>query len=187
MTVENRKGTLIALALVLAQASTLAWFGRPWICACGEVWLWVGRVASPQNSQMLADWYTFSHLLHGFLFYGAMRVAAPRVPLAYAFAMAVGVEAAWEILENSTIIIERYRQNALAQGYVGDSILNSVSDTLAMALGFGIASRLRAWQTLALFIATELALAWFIRDGLILNVIQLVWPSAAISAWQSGG
>lgn len=186
MSLENRKGSLIVALFVIVQAGALYAFGRPWICTCGEVWLWVGRVASPQNSQMLTDWYTFSHVLHGFLFYGALRVVAPRLPGAYALAIAVGGETAWEIAENSTFVIERYRQGALAQGFTGDSVLNSISDTLAMMFGFWLAGRLKLWQTAALFVVVELSLAFVIRDGLILNVIQLLWPNAALSAWQAG-
>ncbi|BBK35673.1 UPF0314 protein [Allostella sp. ATCC 35155] len=176
----------IAAALVAVQAAALYAMGQPTVCACGVVRLWAGDVAGPENSQQLADWYTPSHVIHGFLFYGVARLLLRRRPLAARLALAVAIEVAWELAENSPPVIERYRQQALAQGYVGDSIVNSLADTAAMASGFLLARLLPARATIALAVALELAVLWAIRDNLTLNVIQLVHPVEAISRWQAG-
>jgi hypothetical protein len=131
-----------ALMLVGLQTFVLHTFGQPWMSASGHIRLWVGEVFSADNSQQLTDWYTFSHIIHGFLFYWALWYLFPRMSLPVRLLMAMGVEIGWELLENSPIIIERYRETALAAGYFGDSILNSVSDTCAMVFGFVLAWRL---------------------------------------------
>jgi Protein of unknown function (DUF2585) len=172
-------------AILVAQAVTLGLMGQPPICACGTVRLWQGVIASPENSQQLTDWYSPSHVIHGFLFYTLLRLAAPRLPVAWRLVLALGLEVSWELLENSPIIIERYRQQALAAGYSGDSILNSVSDSLCMVAGFILAWRLRPWQSIALVVAAEMFTGLMVRDNLTLNVVQLIHPSPAISAWQS--
>jgi hypothetical protein len=178
---------IIAAALIAVQAAVLYAFGQPPICKCGTVKLWQGVVNSPENSQQLTDWYSFTHILHGFIFYGLLSLIAPRAPIGLRFAIAVGIEAGWEILENSPIIIERYRRLALAQGYFGDSIVNSVSDTLAMTFGFLLARKLPALVVAGLAVAEELIVGFIIRDNLTLNVIQLIHPFEAISRWQAGG
>lgn len=176
-----------AAAILLIQATILHAMGQPAICACGTVRVWQGIVASPENSQQLTDWYTLSHVIHGCLFYGLLRLLFPRMPVLWRLVIALGIEVSWELLENSPIIIERYRQSALAEGYSGDSILNSVSDSLAMLAGFCLARWLRPWQTVALIVAAELFAGVMVRDNLTLNIVQLVHPSAALSRWQSGG
>jgi hypothetical protein len=178
---------LIALALIAFQATVLYAFGQPPICKCGYVTLWQGVVNSPENSQQLTDWYSFTHILHGFIFYGLLSLIAPRAPIGLRFVLAVGIEAGWELLENSPVIIERYRRLALAQGYSGDSIVNSVSDTLAMTFGFLLARKLPALVVVGLAVAEELIVGFIIRDNLTLNVIQLIHPFEAISHWQAGG
>ena len=177
---------LLAAAIVVAQAATLLAWGQPAICACGTVKLWHGVVLSAENSQHITDWYTFSHVIHGIAFYFGLRLVAPRLPVGLAFVAAVGLEVAWELVENTPFIIDRYRESALAQGYSGDSVVNSVSDTLAMALGFLLALRLPVWLLLALVVGFELFTAVMIRDGLILNIIQLVYPNDLVSNWQAG-
>jgi hypothetical protein len=176
---------LVAAAFIALQALVLYAFGQPPICKCGTVKLWHGVVNSPENSQQLTDWYSFSHVLHGFIFYGLLSLIAPRAPIGLRFALAVGVEAAWEILENSPIIIDRYRQTALAQGYAGDSIVNSVSDTLSMSVGFLLARKLPVLVVVGLAVAEELIVGFIIHDNLTLNIIQLIHPFEAISRWQS--
>ena len=179
--------SLIGIGIIALQAAVLLAMGQPAICACGYVKLWHGAVLSSENSQHISDWYIFSHVIHGFIFYFLLWLIAPRMPLAQRFALALMVEAGWEMIENTPFIIDRYRQSALAQGYTGDSVINSVFDTLAAALGFLLARLLPAWAIVVLAIAMELSVGYLIRDNLILNIIQLLFPSAAISAWQAGG
>lgn len=175
------------LATVLAvQAFALHLYGQPTICACGTIRLWAGDVLGPENSQQLTDWYTFSHVIHGLIFYALTTLALPRAPLLVRFALALGVEATWELIENSPTVIEHYRQQALAQGYVGDSVLNSCSDTVAAAFGFLLARLLPTRAAIGLAVAFELFTAVMVRDNLTLNVIQLIHPVPAIAAWQQG-
>jgi hypothetical protein len=182
----SRQGWLVVAALLAALTAILFAMGRPPICPCGTVSLWHGVVESDQNSQQISDWYSFSHAIHGFIFYGLSRWLLPSRPLWVALAIAIGIEGAWEILENSPIIIDRYREVTMAFGYSGDSILNSVSDAVFMILGFLAASRMRWWATVLLAIAFELFTLWTIRDNLTLNVLMLVAPVEAIKQWQSG-
>ncbi len=184
--ISNGTWLALAAALIVVQALALHFMGQPWICTCGTIRLWEGDVSGPENSQHLTDWYTFSHIIHGLGFYLLLKLIAPKLPLATRFAIAIGLEAAWEIAENSTMIIERYREQALAQGYFGDSIVNSVTDTLAAALGFALARLLPVKASIALAIALELFAGYMIRDNLTLNIIQLIHPVEAISRWQAG-
>jgi hypothetical protein len=183
----SRTGWLVAAALVALLAAILIFMGRPPICPCGTVSLWHGTVQSNQNSQQISDWYSFSHIIHGFIFYGVLRWIMPERALWVPLAIAIGTEGAWEILENSPLIIDRYREVTMAFGYSGDSVLNSVSDTLFMVAGFLAAGRMRWWVTAALAIAFELFTLWTIRDNLTLNVLMLVSPVEAIKDWQAGG
>jgi hypothetical protein len=180
------RGLCVGAAALMVQAAVLLAMGQPIICTCGTVKLWQGAVLSSENSQHLTDWYTFSHVIHGFGFYFLTWTILPRASLLLRLALAVGLEVGWEILENSPYVIERYRQSALAQGYVGDSVINSLSDTLAMTLGFLLARLLPVPATVSLALAMELAVGYWIRDNLALNVIQLIAPIEAISIWQMG-
>ena len=177
---------LVGAAFIASQALALLAMGQPPICACGYVRFWGGIVSGPETSQQLTDWYTYSHVIHGIGFYFALWFVAPRVPVTIRFILALGLEVGWEIFENTPFIIERYRQSALAQGYFGDSIVNSVSDTMASAFGFLLARTLPARATVALAISVELFTAFMIRDNLTLNVIQLIHPIEAISRGQTG-
>jgi hypothetical protein len=158
--------------------------GRNPICTCGYVDLWHPYLDAG-NSQHIADWYSLSHIIHGFLFYWlgwlVLRARSPGERLV----LAVAIEAAWEMLENSPIIIDRYREATIALGYTGDSVINSVSDVAFMALGFAFARRASVRLTVAVAVAFELIALWAIRDNLTLNVVMLVWPVAAIKAWQA--
>lgn len=180
-----------ALALVGIQIAILYSLGQPFLAASGRILLWVNDPWSPDMSQQLADWYSFSHIIHGFIFFGILRLVAPRLPLGVRLLLAMGVEIGWEIAENSPAVIQHYRQQALAAGYVGDSILNSVSDVVMMSAGFLFASRVPGKYVIALAVAFELFTAVMIRDNLTLNVINLIappeWPPiAAIHDWQAG-
>lgn len=180
-----------AAALAGVQIAVLHAFGQPFFAASGRILFWVSDPFSPDTSQQLADWYSFSHIIHGFIFFGLLQLAAPRLPLAARFLIAMGSEIGWELAENSPAIIRHYREQALAAGYVGDSILNSLSDTLMMSAGFFFASRVRARYVVSLALAFEIFTAWMIRDNLTLNVINLIAPARwapirAIHDWQAG-
>ncbi len=180
----SRKYWLLVAALFLAGTTILFAMDRPPICTCGTIKLWDGVVNGPGNSQHIADWYTFSHIIHGFLFFGLTWLLMRNRPLGLRAAVAVMLELAWEILENSPIIIDRYREATAAVGYSGDSILNSVSDGGWMLLGFLVASRLPWKITAVVAVSFELFTLWMIRDNLTLNILMLVAPSESIRAWQ---
>lgn len=183
--IASRHRPLIIFAGVLLIVIAILWtMGRPPICTCGRVDLW-GQVG-PEQSQMLADWYSPSHFIHGLIFYALLWKVAPRWPIDRRFAVAMLVESAWEIAENSSIVIDRYREATMALGYSGDSILNSTSDVAMMALGFFAARRLPVWVSVALAIGFELLTLIVIRDNLTLNVWMLLWPTDAIRIWQGG-
>ena len=175
--------TLVA-GMMLVQAVVLHLLGRVWICACGTIRLWVGDMHSSELSQQILDWYTPSHVIHGILFYGLLHLLMPRTPVLTRLAIAVGIEAAWEIAENSPAVIEEYRKQATAAGYTGDSILNSLLDTVAMMTGFALA-RLLPWQaTVALALAAEIAVGAIVHDNLTLNILNFIHRFPAIEAWQ---
>ncbi len=160
--------------------------GRVLICKCGYVKLWHGVVNSSENSQHIADWYSLSHVIHGFLFYGAGWLLLRRLSLFYRFVLSLALESCWEMFENSSFIIERYRAATISLDYFGDSIVNSVSDMGFMALGFWIASRAPAKGVIIAAIALELLALAVIRDNLTLNVLMLLHPIEAIKQWQAG-
>ena len=184
------RAALVASALWLATIALELARGRPPICTCGHVRLWSAEANSAENSQQIADWYSFSHVIHGLLFYGAAwllaRWIAPRWSR-WAFPAAVALEGLWELAENSPAVIERYRAATVSLGYVGDSVLNSASDVAFMALGFWIASRLPWWASVAMGVGFELFTLAMIRDNLTLNVLMLVWPIETIRVWQAAG
>lgn len=177
---------LAILSLLTAQTLTLHFFGQPLLSKTHALMLWAGDVASVENSQQLTDWYTFSHIIHGFLFYLALWYFFPRLTIWQRLAIAVGIEVAWEIAENTPMVINHYREQALAQGYFGDSIINSLSDTCAMMAGFLFAWRMPIFFTIALGIFFELWVGYSIHDNLTLNVVGLFWTPEFITKWQTG-
>jgi hypothetical protein len=174
----------VTVGIVALQGLILLAMGHPLICTCGHVEFWHGNPSGPETSQHLTDWYSYTHVVHGLGLYLLLSLLAPRMPFGLRLALAIGLEAAWEVVENTPFIMERYRQSALARGYFGDSVINSVFDTLATVLGFVLARVLLAWWAVGLVLAIELFLGYMIRDNLTLNIIQLVHPSEAISHWQ---
>lgn len=175
-------------AAIVAGAAVILWsVGQPLICRCGTVKLWMGEVLSAENSQHLVDWYSPSHFIHGLLFYGLLWLVARRVPVAWRAVAAVLIESAWEILENSPIIIDRYRAATISLGYSGDSVINSLSDIGFMLLGFAFAARMPVAASILLAILLELVVGYVIRDNLTLNILMLVYPLDAVRAWQQGG
>ncbi len=173
--------TTVAL---VTQALILFLFGQPVLCECGYIKIWAGDIFSSDNSQHLFDWYTFSHILHGIIFYGILSLLFPKKSVSYKLFIALALEVSWELLENTPMVIDHYRQTALAQGYTGDSIINSISDTIAMIGGFVLAQKNKIWVTVAIVLVFEIATAYIVRDNLTLNIINLTAPSETIQDWQ---
>lgn len=178
---------LLSVVLLGLTAVVLLAMGRtPW-CTCGSIRLWHGIVASSENSQHVSDWYSFSHVIHGFIFYGGTWLIGRRWPLGMRLLLATAIEGGWEILENTDFIINRYREATISLDYYGDSVLNSVCDILFMVLGFFLAARLPVLVTVGIALALELFVGYAIRDNLTLNVIMLLYPLDVVRQWQAGG
>ena len=185
---RNQIGVFVGIVTVatIAQAAVLWAMGRVPICTCGYVKLWHGVVVSSENSQHISDWYSPSHIIHGLLFYWGLTLIGRRWSLAVRLALALFIEASWEIVENTDFVINRYREATISLDYYGDSILNSVCDTLFAAFGFFLAYRLPVAASIVLAVAFELFTGYMIRDNLTLNVIMLLYPLEWIKAWQAG-
>ena len=182
---KRQRWTFAAFIAVFALAGGIElWMGRLLLGPDGKFGLWDGNIWSGENSQRVADPYSFSHLVHGILFYGVLWLVARRVPVRHRLLMALAVEASWELLENSPLIINRYREATIALGYAGDSVLNSLSDILMMTLGFLFAYRARPWMSVVAVILMEAGCAFWVRDNLTLNIIMLIHPIEAIKNWQ---
>ena len=180
--------TAAAITLLLILQGAVLWLlGQPVICECGYVKLWEGVVLSSGNSQHVTDWYTFSHIIHGFLFYALLRYFFPKMGVATRLLLALGIEITWEIAENTPWVINSYREQALARGYTGDSIINSLFDTIWMAAGFALAWRLPVWATVAIGLALELWVGYVIHDNLTFNILNFIYPFEFIRQWQAGG
>jgi len=161
-------------------------FGREIICKCGTVKLWESLVNGSGNSQHISDWYSFSHVIHGFIFYFLLWLFARRLPIGLRIVLAVLIEGSWEILENSSYVIDIYRTATISLDYYGDSVLNSVCDIFFMLIGFYAAMKMPVWLTVSLAILMELFVGYYIRDNLTLNIIMLLHPIEAIKVWQMG-
>ena len=174
------------LASLAATVLALHLAGRVWWCACRSPTFFVADPATSHNSQHVFDWYSFSHVLHGVIFFWALRPMRRRLSLAWRLALAVLVEAGWEVLENSPVVIDRYRTATAALGYTGDSVVNSVGDLLFCVAGFFLARAIGWRWSIAVFVALELLMLAFIRDNLTLNVLMLVHPLESVRDWQAG-
>ncbi len=183
---RSRPVWLAIFAVLLVASYELHHQGRLWWCACGYLRLWAGDIWSAENSQQLLDPYSFTHLLHGFVFYWLLKWILPRLAPEWQLWLAITVEAVWEMVENSTFIIDRYRSTTAALGYQGDTVVNSLGDILVCGLGFLLARKLGSRRSLTIFILVELVLLFWIRDGLIFNIIMLIYPVDAIKTWQIG-
>ena len=188
----HRRALIATLLLLAAAGAVLLAMGRNPICECGTVKLWHGVVQSAENSQHLADWYSPSHVIHGLildflagLLWKKWGLFGGR-PIRWALPIAVAVEAAWEIMENTPMVIDRYRAVTVSWGYSGDSVVNSLGDIGWMIVGFLAAARIPAWASVALALFLELLTLYTIRDNLTLNVVMLLWPIEAIRQWQGG-
>ena len=183
----SRRAWLLSLLILGAAAAVLLAMGRNPICTCGTIELWVGTRDSPKTSQMLADWYSLSHIVHGLLFYALLWLVARRLDVNWRFLIATSLEASWEVIENTPMVIDRYRATTAALGYAGDSVINSLSDVVMMAIGFLLARKLPVRTSILLLVLLEVVPLRVIRDNLTLNIIALVAPNPAIQAWQAGG
>jgi hypothetical protein len=181
------RAAIAAIVIVATAAAALLTMGRNAICTCGRIDLWVAGRDSPATSQMLADWYSLSHIAHGLLFYAALWLVARRWPVERRFLLALAIECAWEVLENTPMVIDRYRATTAALGYTGDSVINSLSDIAMMAVGFLAARKLPLWGAILLLVLIELVPLIVIRDNLTLNIWTLIAPNPAVQAWQAGG
>ena len=178
---------LFTALIILGSLAWLLALGREPICECGYISLWHGETMSSENSQHIADWYTPSHVIHGILFYFVLWLFARRLSVGWRLTIATAIECLWEIIENSDAVIERYRAVTISLDYYGDSVLNVVSDVVAMWIGFALARVLPVWASVAIILIFEIWTAFVIRDGLALNVLMLFYPLESVMEWQSGG
>lgn len=182
---QSRLPYVLTFLITVATGVALLAMGRAGVCPCGYVDLW-GTIGTEEANQQVLDWYAPSHLLHGLLFYAALWLVVPRVPVGWRLVIATVVECGWEIVENTDAMIQRYRDTTVSADYVGDSVLNSVSDVVAMWVGFALARFVPVWVSVAVVIGFEVLTALVIRDGLALNILMLLWPLEAVKEWQGG-
>ncbi len=178
---------ILCLIVIVVSTVLLVWQGRVWWCQAGDYSPWAWDIWTTHNSQHIIDPYAFTHVLHGVLEFWLIGLVFRRMPLAWRLFIAVLIESTWEVAENSSYIIERYRTVTLSLDYFGDSIINSLADIVCCATGFTIAYKLKFWKSLTLFLATEAILIVWIRDSLLINIIMLIYPIEALKVWQMGG
>lgn len=183
--IQSRLPYVLTFLITVATGVALLAMGRAGVCPCGYVDLW-GTVGTEEANQQVLDWYAPSHLLHGLLFYAALWLVLPRMAIGWRLVIATVVECGWEIVENTDAMIQRYRDTTVSADYVGDSVLNSVSDVVAMWVGFALARFVPVWVSVAVVIGFEVLTALVIRDGLALNILMLLWPLEAVKEWQGG-
>jgi hypothetical protein len=183
----SRRHVFAIVAVFVATAAIELWLGRLPLGPDGRFGFLETDIWSSSQSQRVLDPYSLSHIIHGFLFYGLLHLVARKLPIGARLACAVALEACWEILENSPLIIDRYRAVTIAQGYIGDSVLNSLSDIVMAGTGFLLAWRFSVKASLLFIIATELVMLVLIRDNLTLNIVMLAFPIEAIRQWQMEG
>jgi len=178
----------ISVSIIVVAAILERLLGHIWICECGAIKLWYFITGTSENSQHITDWYSYSHIIHGFVFYWLLTLipATRKLPMGTRFLIALGVEAAWEVFENTDLVINRYRTATISLDYYGDSIINSISDILYTVLSFWAAWKFPVWSIVAAMIAFELVALHAIRDNLLLNIIMLIYPVPFILEWQSG-
>jgi len=185
---KNQRFNILSIIIIFTLVGAIEfWSGRSLLGPDGKFGWWDGDIWSSANSQRVADAYSFSHIIHGIVFYAFLWLVARKAPLKYRFLAALIIEAGWELLENSPIIINRYREATIALGYVGDSVLNSVCDVGMVVIGFIIARFSKVWISIAIIVAFELGCLLWVRDNLTLNVLMLVYPVESVKEWQSLG
>jgi hypothetical protein len=184
---RHPRAALVIAGLFVATILAMWWMGRLWWCACGEPWLATAQAFSPHTSQHLLDPYSVTHVLHGFVFWWIVLLARRPVRPEWQVVAVIALEAAWEVLENTPWVIQRYRDSTAALGYAGDTIANALADVALCWAGVLLARRLGVRWSLAVFVVVELVLAWWIHDNLTLNVVMLLWPSESLTRWQQGG
>jgi len=180
----TKRAFVIISVILVTVATLLHTAGRIWVSASGKIMLWVGGAGSPEDSQQLSDWYSASHFIHGILFFGFLYLFRRYLSVPSRLIIAVLIESGWELLENSPLIIDRYRAATIAIGYTGDTILNSLSDITFMMLGFAFARYVPVWVAVGVVIFLELLAGYVIHDNLFLNVLMLVYPVDAVRVWQ---
>ncbi len=189
-TIESRKDYfpwIAVVGVIIAATISLNFQGRVWWCQAGDYSPWAWNIWSTHNSQHVVDPYSFTHILHGVLEFWLIGLVFRKMPLAWRFCLAILIESSWEVAENTNYVINRYREATISLDYFGDSIINSIADIICCGAGFVIAYKLRFWKSMALFVATEAVLIFWIRDSLIINIIMLIYPIEAIKHWQVGG
>lgn len=180
----NYKQILLRLSLILLTSLILWLMGRVLICKCGYVKFWHGITNSSENSQHLTDWYTFSHIIHGFAFYYLLKYLFPRMSSNYRWLIAIGLESSWEIIENTEMVINHYRTATISLDYYGDSVINATFDILSMVFGYYLAIKLPTKVIILLTLAMEIFVGYMIRDNLTLNILMFIYPAESIKNWQ---